>query len=478
MKVIEYSNGSKERRILTAMIVNDSVLAKVAEVWADDSKFSSPFVNKIGQWCVDFYTKYKKAPRKAIQSVFEEWEETQKDEDSIDLLKRLLTTINGEYEQASEEINEEHTLDIASKHFNRVKLTKLKERMEVALAANDPDKAQDLLTQHKRVEIGGSQGRYTFHDKEHILELFNRENVKPLVEWPGAIGDLFQDHFQRDSFIAFEGLEKRGKSWWLAETAHQAICQRRKVAFFSVGDLAEWQMEYRLFSRVCAHPTRNPTRQWPYVVEVPVKINQPGKGDPDGVATVDVRTLSFSKVLDGKLVLQGIDDWQKKILKSRRKFHKMLCVPSDTMTVQGIRGHLQTWEQEDFYPDVIIIDYADILAPPKTTGRFDKRDQINATWSALRALSLEFHCLVVTATQSSAKAHRKKTLDQETFSEDKRKRSHVTGVIGLNQTSEEKKHQLMRLNWIMLREGESHVNRCVTVAQCLPLANPCVISSF
>jgi hypothetical protein len=125
---------------------------------------------------------------------------------------------------------------------------------------------------------------------------------------------------------------------------------------------------------------------------------------------------------------------------------------------------------------VIVIDYADILANPP--GFNESRDATNATWKHLRRLSQERHCLVVTATQADAASYRAETIDASNFSEDKRKLSHVTGMVGINSTPEEKENSMQRLNWVVLRESEFNVTRCVHVASCIDIGNPAVKSIF
>jgi hypothetical protein len=168
----------------------------------------------------------------------------------------------------------------------------------------------------------------------------------------------------------------------------------------------------------------------------------------------------------------------KRFMKHLRggKDFQLLCVPNSTMSVSQIEGQLDIWEaSHNFVPDVIVVDYADILAPEDRRVEF--RHQENEKWKALRRLSQSRHCLVITATQADAAAYEKKLLRQKNFSEDKRKYAHVTGMLGINQTDEEKRRGLMRLNWLMLREGEFTVKRVVTVLQCLAIGRP-VLGSF
>ena len=141
-----------------------------------------------------------------------------------------------------------------------------------------------------------------------------------------------------------------------------------------------------------------------------------------------------------------------------------------------IREIVVGWGREEGIPDIVVIDYADILK--MDVPGLDKRDQINGTWKQLRALSQSLHCLVVTATQSDASSYKMETIQMGNFSEDKRKHAHVTGTVGLNQTKEENRLGVMRLNWIVAREHQFNSYKCGHVAGCLDIANPDIKSTF
>jgi hypothetical protein len=141
-----------------------------------------------------------------------------------------------------------------------------------------------------------------------------------------------------------------------------------------------------------------------------------------------------------------------------------------------IQDIINNWAMNDWIPDVIVIDYADILL--MNTPGLEGRDLIDSTWKQLRALSQKMHCLVVTATQGDAGAYDAKIITKKNFSGDKRKNAHVTGTIGLNQTTEEKDIGVTRLNWVILRDSPFNETKCVHVAGCLAIANPAVKSIF
>ena len=51
-------------------------------------------------------------------------------------------------------------------------------------------------------------------------------------------------------------------------------------------------------------------------------------------------------------------------------------------------------------------------------------------------------------------------------------------MVGINSNDEEKEAGVIRLNWVVLREGAYNVNNCVHVAGCLSIANPAVNSTY
>ena len=104
----------------------------------------------------------------------------------------------------------------------------------------------------------------------------------------------------------------------------------------------------------------------------------------------------------------------------------------------------------------------------------EERHRQNKIWKQLRSLSQERHCLVVTATQADAKSYESGLLHMKNFSEDKRKYGHVTAMYGLNQDKDgrEKNIGLMRINEIVLREGDYNTSKTVTVLQNLRRGRP------
>jgi hypothetical protein len=123
---------------------------------------------------------------------------------------------------------------------------------------------------------------------------------------------------------------------------------------------------------------------------------------------------------------------------------------------------------------VVVIDYADNLMP--VDKREEPRHAVNTTWKLMKAITQDYHCLIATGTQVNAAGFKKKWLDRTNFSEDNRKLSHVNAMIGINVIPEEKEQQVCRLNYIVKREGAYSVYDGPSVAQCLAIGHPSILS--
>jgi len=461
---VQKLDGSHERRILIGMVVDQVVLARISSKW-DGSQFGSKWSNLIGGWCVEFFHSYGKSPGKAIQGMFEAWAGGGDDE-TIKLVESFLHHISGEYKQLRKDQNADYIIDIAGKLFSRVQLGRLADAISGNIDSGKQKKALQSVLDFSGVELGAGSSVDVMHDRSVWQAAFEAQQ-EPLVTYPGPLGRFFGNTLERDAFVSFMGPEKRGKSFWLLDVAWRSMLQRKRVAFFAVGDMSQNQTIRRLAARASNRPLRAKEMKFP------TEISRDGD---EQFAEVAHKHRTYKNPLEWGKAWGNTQKIMQQLVRSDRKFFKLSTHPAGSITVDGVAGIVRGWEREGWVPDVLVIDYADILAP--RSGTADTRDQINSTWMQLRALSQSLHCLVVTATQSDAASYRTSIIDMQNFSDDKRKMAHVTAMIGLNQTEDEKSMDSMRLNFIVLREDAFSASRCVHVAGCRDIANVAVLSCF
>jgi hypothetical protein len=477
MKVTNYQMD-KERSVLTGMIVSDRVLARIYSSLKKERKpFRSKWSNVIAGWCLKYFKDYGKAPGKDVESLFRDYATKTKEGEVVELIERFLSGLSDEHKRKPKELNEDYLMDSAAEHFNLVRLERLGEAVQAAVLRQDLKEAREAVAVYAPVNLALSDMVDVSTNKVAMADALSQEEDEVLIHYPKDLGRFFGPHLQRDGFIAFMAPEKRGKSFWLMDLAwRSATRDHRRTLLYSVGDMSQHQILRRLAVRAARRP-RDARK-----LKVPVELvsNEPPKGHKGEWETVvgrkSPKNVHFKSKEFPDAISLAKDVWP--VIESVQPMLKLKCTSNSSTTVADIRADIEGKIQEGWIPDVVVIDYADILAPEIGVSSQDYRHQINTTWQALRRLSQDFHVLVVTATQSDASSYGAYLLRREHFSEDKRKFSHVTGIVGINQTEEEKRDGLFRLNWIALREGLSYESRCVHVAGCLAIANPAIVSAW
>jgi len=329
-----------------------------------------------------------------------------------------------------------------------------------------PEEAQAAVLGYHPVESVSIVGIDPLRDKE-VWERAFSQSSQPLLTLSGDAGRFLNHAMTRDALIGIQAPEKRGKTWWCFEFVVQALRGRRKVAFFQVGDLSEHQALIRLGVHLVGRPY---LPSLCVETEIPTQIFPPREDGEE--LRVETKTVTFNRTVTKQGCLRAVKRFNRSSgMNPKRSYFKVSIHSNSSINVRGIQGILAQWEvAEGFIPDIIVIDYADILAPEDP--REQPRDQVNTTWKALRRLSQDQHCLVLVPTQADAASYDIRTQSVRNFSEDKRKLAHVTGMLGLNQTEEEKALNIMRLNWIVLRESPFSTYRCLWVGQCLSIGRP------
>lgn len=467
-------DGTKERLVLTGMVTDDRVLARVASRW-DGENFAADWLNVVGGWCVNYYRKHNEAPRGHVRGLFASWAERRKDDGLTRAVADFLTSLSDDYER-EESGNPDYLVDQASELFRTVKLARLRDEISGCLDAGRLDDGEQVALSFTRMQMGQGSRINVFNDEAEIRETFAHDDVADLVTFHGALGEFFKGQLVPDSLIGFNGPEKSGKTWWVMELGYQALRNRKRVAFFEVGDMSTRQIKKRLLCRASRHPTRSTNRDgsWPCSVRKPVKLAR----SPDGKPPYHVEfgeEVVFDAPLSADLALARSRKLLKTDVRAKDSYFCLSVHPCASISVLGIKDQLKQWADEDgWVPQVVVIDYADILAPidPKK----DVWYAIDQTWGKLRALSQELHCCVVTATQADAASYDVETQSRKNFGHCKAKLAHATAFAGINVTGPEKEVGLCRLNWLVAREGPFSNKTCVHVAGCLPLANVAVRS--
>lgn len=451
MKTVRYS-GDDARRVLVGMASDRTVCARIASCWVPEGLFASRWENMIGAWCVRHFTRYGQPIGRAIEVTFQEWAEKRTDEETIRLAERFLNVLNDE-EEREDRLASDYVLDLAGRHFNAVQMKRMMEEVEADLELGRIEDATERLQSFRRVELGLGSTCSPAREFELWVDAFDPEQSRSLIEFPGPFGKFVGNTFARDSFVSITGAFGRGKSWWLQDIVYRAVRQKCRVLMVDCGDMTRRQVLKRMGQRAARRPKKVADVRWPIRFD-----------------TIEEGPIIEKRRLEAVDARQAFRAWSR--LDQIGRF-RLMVHSSGSLSAEQLASYIENGEREGWVPDVVVVDYADLLALP---GGMEKREGIDETWRRLRRLSQDYHCCLVTATQGDAASYRANLIRAGNFSDSRTKNDHVTAALGLNVGDEDRDKGVTRVNWLKRRDDEYSENWQVAVAGCLAIGCPLMLS--
>lgn len=458
----ETTDGATERRLLIAFICNSEFLQRVVPKWDKDGLFRSMWSNLIASWCVKYHKKHDTAPGRIIESLFEQWCKTANDADTKKLVERFLIGLSSEYKQSKTD-SHTHLIDIAETHFNEVKAENLHLAIKTRLAKGQIQAVLEEVQQFRRVELSAPAAIDVLRDQAAQQSALSSKQ-KVLIRYPGPAGEFFGEELSEDSFVAFIAPIKSYKSQMLLDVAWRAMRQGNSVAYFQVGDLSTNQIMRRFHKRAAYRPLGK------RVMRLPVGIIAPT--DARDLPTIEYEDRVFEQAISWNLAKRAFEKHARQSQGNLWLFrHPILSV-----TIADIQSTLESWDRNGDRAGVVVIDYAENLAP--INQKQNPLDQIAETWARMKQVAEMRRCLVITASQSNKEGFKAWVLTRSNFSGNKMKLAHVTAAIGINATDEERDSEIMRLNYLVRREERYSETQCLWCAMCLDIASPIVVSTM
>jgi hypothetical protein len=443
-----------ERKILTLLITNTRFCQEVLPM-IRSNYFKASYSREIWKWVEKFYSEFSCAPKQHIKDIYLNNKlSLQDDDDTNDNISVLLQSLSKSYEQ-SENINIDFEIKQCINYLKLRSLELLKDNIEDAVLSNLPDKGEQFISNYKRVEKPSGQGIDLLHDHNKILEALTKEHNE-IITFPGAVGTIIPP-ICRGDFMSFFGPAKRGKSFWLWNTAEIAMGQGNKVIYIPL-EMNDTAIIKRCWPSITGQPLYKRT-----IHSAHFEPNEDGKYSIE----------QDEKEMDG-VNLENIEDMQKKLRRLYRK-GRIKIIPMVSATVPMIESLCDNlYYYENFIPDTIIIDYADYMEP--SVKYTDNRDKINKIWKPLRDMANERNIAIITASHTEKKTF-ESDIKTSQVSEDIRKINHVTLAVSLNATDKENSNNIIRLGMMEVREGR-HITDQAVCLQCLDLGRPCIDSKM
>lgn len=451
---VEKVDISVEPRILGELITSGELLGKIRPI-VDPTLFESPISRIVGQWVLDYYDKMQDAPGKAISDIFIA-RRSELNEADANLVNVFLKNCSASWRPT----NVKYAEDVASQFFQQRSIDRLADNIKSKASNGNIDGAQRLIAEYVKPEVVHSRSISLLSGTSHIRHAFQNDDEE-LFGLRGGMNRLVGGPLCRGELIAFLAPPKSGKTWWMVDTAIVALTRGCKVLFISL-EMTEDQMIRRFWESMTG-------------------CSRFG-GEVEGSAFMDAGDGRYNLVLGTRntsridLSDEGIEAVQKRYLALTDDNLKFRCYPTGTLTLQKLQSELKVIEVfEHFIPDVIVIDYADIMALPP--GR-EKRHQLDALWMGLKGISNERNILVVTASQTGRETvGGKRDADETNIAEAVSKVNHVNRMITINRSKKDKKMCIYRMSCQTMREGRECFDQLV-VSNCLEIGRPWMDDRF
>jgi KaiC/GvpD/RAD55 family RecA-like ATPase len=444
---------SEENRLLSHLIASTEFLSQLRPV-LKPTLFKSGMAQRVSGWVLEFYDNFEAAPFKNIEDLYLKKRKEIHDEEDTKLIAKFLKNLSKDWTQCQIS-NLTYTVKSAVHYFKVRSLELMRDNLEYAIDQNNPAMGERFIGEFSKVEKPTGSGVDVFKDSVNIVHAFSN-NDEFLFRYPGVLGEVIGD-FMRGDFVALMMPAKRGKTWTMIALAARATHMGLKVAFFSL-EMTEAPMLRRVWQNYQGLPKKGGAIEIPYFEET-----ESGKYEIKS-QTVKKKALPVTR--------EEIEKQQKKYrtaLKSGQL--KMQIFQANTATTEDVENCLANWEYyENFVPDVIITDYADLF---KATDR-EYRHGIDSIWKTHRGWAQKYNCMVVTGSQTDRKSQ-EGDVRKTNAAEDIRKINHVTHMITKQQNKYEKANNYSRYECLAQREGRMYPGQAY-VLECLDIGRPYIDS--
>lgn len=495
--------SESEWMILSYMIISNEVLFYVYKKYKANqikTKHFTVHFRQVFRWLIKYWSEYKKAPNKTIKEIFNSNKNSIGEENS-EVIEIYLDRLSEEYENLSEEIDSEYIINEVIPNFQKNQEAELIiNQLQTLVDNNDLKDIEKVLNNYSPItednedsDLGTVKPGSIYAVRKYFSE---DKKLGQLFRMPGAIGQ-FIGPIYRSKFYAVSGIEKSGKTYFLQEIGRTAANYfKLKVLDINL-EMSIEEKEERYWQRE-ANLSIDKDHSGKVVFPVFDCVN-----NQFGTCKILKKNLNKEPLLYHKEDIAAYKDnlkWitctkcrdqqiRKNAMKSKRFIpaiwfktkkvkpmterrlksfitnneiyglanYRIKCFPRFSATLNDVIDYIKRYsKKKNYIPDLIILDYPDILAP--VDGNMMDRLNIDYNWKKLAGLSQELNIAILGADQAVKAARGKRSIGIMDTGESKTKDAHLDMRLTLNKTSIEEAMGLQRLGMLFRRKGKLQKN--------------------
>lgn len=415
--------GSLEDNVLTCLCwdaVNGPVLATrlTAEL------FSTRAYRRIADVAIQHIQEFGQPPRAHLPDLLER--EVRKGEDGSLILATL-----GAMKDLAAELQPAYVLKALDRFVRLRRMSIAVEQASDMLVRGDAEEAQEALLKGT-LTPGGDPNAIWLHDTEKSLSFMDEDDGDSTgTNYFGSGVPLLDEKGVRprrkEMFLVLASA-KKGKSWWLLAMGKEAMIHGKNVLHVSLENSAEVTTKryYQGFFGL--------TR-----AEETLRI---GSFVRDSMGR-HTGAIDFDNVVPENLAALGRAGLAKKAQVFKRRGKLVIKeYPTKSLTMGQLNAYLDSLEaQHRFVPDLLVLDYADLMHMP---GK-DVRIETGQLYQQLRGLAVKRNLALATASQGNRGSSKARVVGSDSVAEDWSKIGTADTVVTYSQTPQEKELRLARL---------------------------------
>lgn len=498
-------DNTREHHLLISLITDKAYCDEFLPILEDDT-FTNNYSKTIYKWIKDYYEQFEENPGKTIQDIFNVEKNKLYNEEDEELISSFLLRLSDIFESTSQ--NFEYSKAQANTFIQERALIVTAERTLTLAKLGRLEEAEEEHNRYKKV-ITTTSNIFNPHDEKEVKEYFNKNDQDYLIRFPGAFGEMTGD-LRRKWFVIFQGKYKGRKSILLQATANLGLKNRLKVFYVSL-EMSKDDMKTRHYKSLTGMPIEAGSYVFPSfdcsrnalgTCRKPERRNAVSlysKGDDLGVIKIAPNNYmpctfcrkrnEFKGDYEASVVYRQKDRYslnENKVLSKVAAVERVygdnlrfVCPPRGTYNIQDMRRDLDRLEiLENWIPDVIVVDYLQILKPEQHS-QGNEEQKVNDSAVALAGLAGERNVLVCTASQVNKQALNKKLTKMGDGSNSARAiYAHADLVVGLASADNDKYEGILTANIVAARHKTFNENIAVQILQQLDTGANFIDSEF
>lgn len=334
---------------------------------------------------------------------------------------RLYADVINDIYIAKDTVKREYVLDEISKYVRHQNLKLSIKEAVLEMQKGDLDKAEVVLNSYRKKKAEVFDPGISFLDEDRTKLLGFRNTIDNFIRTGIPELDRYGIAPAPKKLFVIVGLPNYGKSWSLIHLGRRALMERKKVLHVTL-ELSQEEVTMRYLQTLFGIA--------PYEVDLQVpRFSHNGLNE-----LVDIDVIR-TNIRPRHLHQDDIDAYLVSRLDSFRRLPLIVKeYPTGMLTMDMLKEHIDCLEEfYNFSPDVVIIDYVDLMTLNANSLRLDT----GRMYKELRGLAIERYLAAITVSQANRAAEDQRWITRKHFAEDISKVHIADHVVIFNQTQME-----------------------------------------